>query len=199
MARPRAADYEDKRIAILRKAAQLFAHKGYDGAALAEIAAELNISKALFYHYYRSKEDLLYDIIHTHLEELVAVTERADNPAYAPKERLHRIIAAILDCYRGADDEHRIQINHLGQLSPERQGLLKGLERRLVLALSAVVQALNPALPPAHVKPLTMTLFGALNWKYMWFREGGTVSHADYIALLTDFCAKGLTNSPGGT
>ncbi|NBP52464.1 MAG: TetR/AcrR family transcriptional regulator, partial [Actinobacteria bacterium] len=56
MARPRAADYDDKRAAILRRAAELFAEKGYDRTSMTEIAAALGVSKALFYHYYPSKD-----------------------------------------------------------------------------------------------------------------------------------------------
>ena len=62
MARPRAADYDDKRAAILRRAAELFAEKGYDRTSMTEIAAALGVSKALFYHYSPSKDALLFDI-----------------------------------------------------------------------------------------------------------------------------------------
>ena len=192
MARPRAADYDDKRLTILRKSARLFAEQGYDRTSMNEIAIALGVSKALFYHYYRAKEDLLFDIIRSHLLELVQAAEAADDPGLPAQERLRRVIDAILDCYRDADDEHKIQIGHLGQLSEERQAELKGLERRLVDVMAGVVSALNPTLPKTSVKPLVMSIFGTLNWKYMWFREGGPVSREDYAAMLTAMFAAGI-------
>lgn len=192
MARPRAADYDDKRLAILRGAASLFANQGFDRTSMTEIAQALGVSKALFYHYYRSKDDLLFDIIRSHLIELVEATEAADVPALLPQNRLENVIAAILDCYADADDEHKIQISHLGRLSQEQQGELKGLERRLVEVLAGIVAALNPKLERRLIKPLTMSLFGTLNWKYMWFREGGPVSHEDYVRLVTQFFVAGI-------
>jgi TetR/AcrR family transcriptional regulator len=50
MARPRAADHDDKRQAILAAAATLFAEHGYDGTAMAEVARACGVSKALLYH-----------------------------------------------------------------------------------------------------------------------------------------------------
>lgn len=193
MARPRAADYDDKRLAILRKSARLFAEQGYDRTSMTEIALALGVSKALFYHYYRAKEDLLFDIIRSHLLELVHAAESADDAALPADERLRRVVDAILDCYRDADDEHKIQIGHLGQLSEDRQAELKGLERRLVDVMAGVVAALNPRLTRARVKPLAMSIFGTLNWKYMWFREGGPVSREDYAAMVTAMFAAGIT------
>jgi TetR/AcrR family transcriptional regulator len=185
MARPRANDYDDKRAAILREAARLFATRGFDRTSMTEIAAALGVSKALFYHYYRSKDDLLFDIIRAHLVELVEVTEAADDPALSPEARLHRVIVAIFESYRDADHQHKIQINHLSQLTPAQQAELKSHERRLVEVMSGIVRALNPGLAAEYVRPVTMSLFGTLNWKYMWFREQGRVSHEAYSALVT--------------
>jgi TetR/AcrR family transcriptional regulator len=192
MARPRATDYDDKRAAILIGAARLFAAQGFDRTAMTEIAQELGVSKALFYHYYRSKDALLFDIIRSHLVELVEAATRADDPTLPPERRLHAVIAAIFECYRDADHQHKIQINHLGQLAPDQQEALKAFERKLVEVLGAIVAALNPALPDALLRPVTMSIFGTLNWKYMWFRENGRISHAAYTALVARMFAAAI-------
>ncbi|HRE20261.1 MAG TPA: TetR/AcrR family transcriptional regulator [Rhabdaerophilum sp.] len=185
MARPRAADYENKRGSILSEAAKLFAVAGYDRTSMNEIAQALGVSKALFYHYYPSKDALLYAIIRDHLVHLVEMAEKADDPDRQPEARLAAVIDAIFACYRGADAEHKVQINHLSQLPETQQDELKALERRLVTCLSGVVRAVRPDIPRASLRPVTMSLFGILNWKYMWFREGGAMSEAEYSALVT--------------
>lgn len=195
MARPRAANYDDRRFAILRRAARLFADQGYDRTSMTEIAVALGVSKALFYHYYSSKDALLFDIIHAHLVELVEATEAADNSSLKPEDRLGQVIVAILDCYRDADAEHKIQINHLGQLPAEQQVILKALERRLVQVMAGVVEALNPHLEKRLVKPMAMSIFGTINWKYMWFREGGSIDRKEYAALVTRLFATGIVGA----
>ena len=192
MARPRASDHDDKRAALLAKAAELFASQGYDRTSMIEIARALGVSKALFYHYYASKNALLFDIIKGHLQALVEAAESADAIDAPPEERLRRVTGAILDCYRGADAEHKIQINHLQQLSAEEQSELKRLESRLVDIVGAIVTALNPALPRERVRPVTMTIFGALNWKFMWFRENGPMTHEAYVDIATRMFVAGV-------
>ena len=56
MARSRALDYDDKRLAILKRSAQLFAEQGYERSSMAQLAASCGVSKALLYHYYDSKD-----------------------------------------------------------------------------------------------------------------------------------------------
>jgi TetR/AcrR family transcriptional regulator len=192
MARPRAENYDDKRGAILREAAVLFATRGFDRTSMSEIAQALGVSKALFYHYYRSKDALLFDIISAHLIELVETAEAADDVAQPAQARLGAVIVAIFECYRDADAQHKIQINHLGRLTSAQQGELKGYERRLVEVVSGIVAALNPALDPTYVRPIAMSIFGTLNWKYMWFRENGRISHAEYAALVTRMFATAI-------
>lgn len=194
MPRTRARDYDDKREAILHRAAIAFARDGYDRASMAGLAAECGVSKALLYHYYTSKETLLFGILSNHLQALVDVVEAADVPGLGPEERLGRLVAALLDAYRDADAEHKVQINALRLLPEPRQAELKALERRLVAMFSDAVRAVHPqAFEDGRLlKPATMSLFGMLNWFYMWFREDGPVTREEYAALATRMLVNGV-------
>ena len=83
MARTRASDFEEKQHSILLSAAAVFAEQGMDKASMAQIASHSQVSKALLYHYYPSKDALIFAIIHTHLadlEEAIAeAMKRIDN------------------------------------------------------------------------------------------------------------------------
>ncbi|EKF43455.1 TetR family transcriptional regulator [Nitratireductor indicus C115] len=194
MARTRAKDYDDKRDAILHGAASIFARDGYDRASMSQLAGELGVSKALLYHYYASKEALLYDIIAAHLQDLVETVEEADDPAAPPETRLERLVIALLEAYRDADNEHRVQLSGLKLLPEEQQDELKALERRLVLVFAEAVRQINPSAFEGRplLKPVTMSLFGMLNWFYMWFREGGSLSRGDYAKLATELLVNGV-------
>ncbi|MGN6465277.1 MAG: TetR/AcrR family transcriptional regulator [Rhizobiaceae bacterium] len=194
MPRSRAADYDDKREAILHRAAIAFARDGYDRASMAGLAAECGVSKALLYHYYASKEALLFGILSSHLEALVEVVEAADDAGFDPAERLGRLVAALLDAYRDADAEHKVQIDALRLLPEPGQVELKALERRLVAIFAEAIRAVEPdAFADGRLlKPVTMSLFGMLNWFYMWFREDGAVSREEYAALATKMLVGGV-------
>lgn len=194
MARSRARDHDEKRGAILHRAAVVFARDGYDRASMARLAAECGVSKALLYHYYASKEALLFDVIETHLQALVDAVEEADDAGLAPQARLEALVGALLDAYRDADAEHKVQLGALRLLPQAEQERLKALERRLVAIFADAVRALDPAAFDGTplLKPVTMSLFGMLNWAYMWFRDGGPVSRADYARLATKLLVGGV-------
>jgi TetR/AcrR family transcriptional regulator len=194
MPRTRARDYDDKRDAILHRAAIVFARDGYDRASMAGLAAECGVSKALLYHYYTSKEALLFGILSNHLQTLVDAVEAAEVPGLEPEERLGRLVATLLDAYRDADAEHKVQINALRLLPEPQQAELKALERRLVAMFSDAIRAVHPqAFEDGRLlKPVAMSLFGMLNWFYMWFREGGAVSRSEYAGIATKILVNGV-------
>lgn len=59
---------EQRKIDILYKGLELFVEKGYKATKITDIAEELNISVGLLFHYYKSKEDLYYELIRLGLE-----------------------------------------------------------------------------------------------------------------------------------
>ncbi|MGO4830853.1 TetR/AcrR family transcriptional regulator [Rhizobiaceae sp. 2RAB30] len=192
MARTRAQDYDAKRLAILQRTAKLFAQFGYSGTSITMIAEACGVSKALLYHYYPDKEALLFDILSAHLEDLVEVVEKAAASTSEPRARVLAIAQALLEAYRDADAEHQIQIANLKLLPETRQEQLRALERVLVTLLSdALAEALPGIGRSASLKPLTMSMFGMLNWHYLWFREGGGMSRDDYALFASELILKG--------
>ena len=63
MPRGVARDHDEKRAGLRAGAATYFARHGFDRASMSGAARECGVSKALIYHYYDSKEALLYDIL----------------------------------------------------------------------------------------------------------------------------------------
>ena len=97
MARPKAASYDAQRGAIRDTAAQLFAEKGYASASIAEIAAACGVSKALLYHYYRDKEDLLFDVALCYVERLRALVAEVQHERLPAAAHLRRLISRFMD------------------------------------------------------------------------------------------------------
>jgi TetR/AcrR family transcriptional regulator len=188
LARLRAADYDDKRNALLQVATRLFARDGFDRTSISDIAEAAEVSKALLYHYYASKDALLFDIIHGHLLDLVSQVEAAEDPTAPPEEHLQKLIAAVLFAYRDADAMHKVQINELDKLAESQRRVIGALERKLVNVVARALTRLNPALASrgeALLKPITMSLFGILNWSYLWFRDDKPISRDAYAQLVT--------------
>jgi AcrR family transcriptional regulator len=200
MARTRANDYDKKRQGILNRSAALFAEHGFTGTSITMIADACGVSKALMYHYYSSKDAVLFDLLEDHLRNLVSVVEAAAQSAGAGKAKLFAISAALLEAYRGADAEHQVQISSLKLLPPAQQEILKEMERRLVAIVSdAIAAAIPPAAKKRHLlKPLTMSLFGMLNWHYLWFRDGRGITREKYARMVTGLIISGAEDAMSG-
>ena len=195
MARTRAQDFEEKQRGIVVSAAQVFAEQGMDKASMAQIATHAQVSKALLYHYYPSKDALIAAIIIAHLEDVDAAVEAADDPTLAPEQRLRRLVGAVLEAYRGADNEHKVQLNGTAALPEEQKAEILALERRIVRRFAGVLDEINPNLNDKQrplLTPVTMSLFGMMNWMYMWFRDGGRISREDYADVVTTLLLEGI-------
>nr|WP_307705719.1 hypothetical protein [Rhodopseudomonas sp. B29] len=105
---------------------------------------------------------------------------------------MRNLVAALLEAYRDADSQHSVQISSMRFLSEERQTVLKNMERDLVRVFSSAVLGVAPQIKDTTMlKPVTMSLFGMLNWHYLWFRASGPFSRADYADLVTKLIADG--------
>ncbi len=193
MARPRAPDYEDKSKLILDRSAILFARHGYDRASITMIADACGMSKALLYHYYADKLQILLGIIGSHLDDLLRATAPERCAGSSARTTLYAMSEAVLDTYRNADAHHQVQLNHMDLLAPEQQDALRDLERRLVARFAVAIDAAlsSPGSQDALLKPLTMSLFGMFNWAYMWFPDTGPLTRPAYARLAADLVISG--------
>jgi tetracycline repressor-like protein len=143
-----------------------------------------------------SSSAILFDLLSAHLEKLVAVVQKADEAPANPQARLKMIIGTLLESYRHADAEHQVQIASLKLLPKEKQAPLLAKERILVDILADALAAARPSVSHKRVlKPLTMTVFGMLNWHYLWFREGGAMTRAEYADFVTRLVLAGANDA----
>jgi AcrR family transcriptional regulator len=191
MPRGLARDHEQKRDALRRGAAAHFAAQGYDRASMASVASACGVSKALIYHYYDSKEALLFDLLHEHLSSLARAIETAGQTG-TPEERLRDTIRAILLEYEDADDAHKVQLETLDTLPAEKRDPLKRLMRGMVDRLGERLESAAPEGLGDRRRAVTMSVFGMLNWYYTWNRPGRGMDRAAYADLVTDLVLGGL-------
>lgn len=194
MARTIAKDHGAKRAQILKAAARIFAEEGFDRASMSRLAQACGISKANIYHYYDSKDALLFDLLDSYLSALRARVCAIPVDGPDPERALRDTVLAILLAYQGADDEHRVQSAGLGTLPEAQQAVLKTYQRDMVGHLSSILARLAPQLAanPARLRAAAMSVFGMLNWFYMWCPSADEAARRDYAALVSDLALGGL-------
>lgn len=177
MARTQAADYEQRREAIIDNSAALFAQRGFMGASVADLASACATSKSLIYHYFPSKEDILLEVMASHVDQLIADTQEVTAIEGSAVDQFSRLIRAFLTHYVGAADRQKVLLNELGNLPPESRKIIVEKQRKLIAVTQELLVALHPELasdaPRARVE--TMLVFGMLNWTHTWYDPQGPV------------------------
>lgn len=85
----------DTKENLLKAALKVFATNGYHGSSVADIAKQAKVSKALFYHYFESKNDLLVIFAQQRLEEWTPLIENLET-IKDPKVRIVFLIDFVL-------------------------------------------------------------------------------------------------------
>jgi AcrR family transcriptional regulator len=208
MARPKSATHDIKRDAILDIAAQCFADRSYPAASMNEIAAACGTSKARLYHYYDSKEAILFDLMDRYTQRLLSLIALTDATAQRrnldDRAALHELIRAFLQEYESSATRHVALLNdtqflsdvpdeHLGSPAISPRELILNRQRDVV---AAVTRALRRAYPDRlnanNQTAITMMLFGMINWTFTWLRPGGPISYVAFADEVIALLEKGL-------
>lgn len=193
MARPRAADYGAQRDRILALAVEAFARAGYTGASMADLARACAISKATLYHYYPSKQALLFEALDRYTRRLAAIAEGEAIRALAPRQALAEAVKALMAEYRHSGAYHVVLLQELKWLSPEQRETIRAQQRSVVGRLGALIDRVAPgAIAPAERSAITMALLGMINFTFAWLKPDGPVSHERFAELAASLWLEGL-------
>ncbi|MFT7723596.1 MAG: TetR/AcrR family transcriptional regulator [Roseateles sp.] len=193
MARKRAPGFEAQREDILAAAARLFADQGFSATSMNQVAEACGVAKPTLYHYFQDKQALLAQICDEHVHALLALVEEVHAERLAPEAQLRALIERFTRAYADAQAEHRVLTSEVKFLDAELRGRLLDVERRVVAEFAGVLCRLRPELRDANLhKPLTMLLFGMINWTFTWLRPDGDLSHEAIAALVGDLFFGGL-------
>ena len=200
MARPKSQQHDLKRDEILDIAAQCFAQRSYPAASMNDIAAAGGTSKARLYHYYDSKEAILFDLLDRYTQRLLAIIGQAEATAQRrnldDRAALHELIRSFLEEYETSATRHVALLHDTQFLGEEQRELILNRQRDVVSAVTRFLRRAYPQrLNPVNQTAVTMMLFGMINWTFTWLRPGGPLSYtafADEVIALLD-------NGLGGT
>lgn len=172
---------------LLDAAAVLFANKGYVGTSTREIAAALGIRKASLYYHIGSKEELLYEICKSSLEQIRGEVEEALKNVQGPQERIGALISTHVESMLRDQKRHSVAVAEMHLLSAERLAQVRSLRDGYENLVRSVLQeAQNAGLLRRDIplKYLCLCLLGLMNRLEIWYRGTGPLTPHEFAQLL---------------
>jgi TetR/AcrR family transcriptional regulator len=193
MPRGRAPGYDTQREQILARAAELFARQGYTATTMNQVALACGVSKPSLYHYVRDKYQLLVEIAEDHVSRLKALVARSFARPLEPEARVRELIGSFLEVYADAQAAHRVLTEDVKFLEPADRERVLDAQREVVASFAEAIAQCRPELSASDMhKPLTMLLFGMMNWMFTWLQPGGKLTHAAMAPIVGDLFFGGL-------
>ncbi|MEO5877447.1 MAG: TetR/AcrR family transcriptional regulator [Streptosporangiaceae bacterium] len=178
---------------LLREATRLFAEKGFDGTSVQEIVSAAGVTKGAMYHYFSSKDDLLFEIYHRVLTLQMARLESFAGGPGTLEERLRGAAGDVIDTSLLHLDELKVFFHSLHLLPADRRATVRAQRRQyhdLFCSLVEEGQRSGDFRADIPADVAVQYFLSALNLIGTWYHPGGRL-HSDavgraYVDLLFD-------------
>ena len=163
-----------------------------------DLAAACETSKARLYHYYESKEAILFDLLDRYTQRLLAIIGQAEATAQRrsldDRDAMHELIRSFLCEYETSATRHVALLHDTKFLGPAQRELILERQRDVVSAVTRFLRRAYPKrLTAANQTAVTMMLFGMINWTFTWLRPGGPMSYAAFADEVIAMLERGLS------
>ena len=88
-------EHDERKNEIIDTAAMLFESKGYEQCSVNDILTAIGIAKGTFYHYFKSKEEVLDAVIAKMMDQITQQVRSVEaDPGLSPEEKLLQVFLA---------------------------------------------------------------------------------------------------------
>jgi AcrR family transcriptional regulator/NAD(P)-dependent dehydrogenase (short-subunit alcohol dehydrogenase family) len=185
------------RSKILWAAAGAFRKKGYHETSIAEIAQELGLAKPTLYHYFRNKQELLFE---SHMVAARSVAEDLREIMQQPdtaEVRLRQAIMAFMTSVVEKVPLSSVLVFQHAILSPaQRKKVIEvrdEADRTFRSIISDGIAAGDFVAMDAKI--VSLIIIGAMNWLPHWYSRSGPLSVHELGHRFADYLIRGLAGS----
>jgi len=195
-----------KTMEAIRKAGlRLIFEHGYAAMSLRQLAAEVGIQSGSLYNHISTKQELLFELIRDHINELLRQLDRALQGKQRPIDKLRAFTAFHVTYHMTRKREVFIANSELRSLEPKNYEEIVALrgayERRLAEILREGVA--EGEFEVVDIQVATFAILALLTGLTTWYRPGGRLTKEAIVAahekLVLSSVAPGATSDPART
>jgi AcrR family transcriptional regulator len=187
-----------KTMEAIRKAGlRLIYSQGYEAMSLRRLAAEVGIQAGSLYNHINTKQDLLFDLIKVHMDELLERLDQALDGIVDPEDRLQAFIAFHVGYHIARKREVFICYSELRSLEPKNYDIVVGLRQQYERKLIGILDD-GVAEGRFTVADTTVAAYGILamlTGVCTWFKPAGRLSKEEVTGIYTGMVRHGLVRA----
>jgi AcrR family transcriptional regulator len=188
----------DRRAEIVRKAAELFDDRGYHSSSMEDIADAVGLRKPSLYHYFKSKEEILFLIHDEFIELLIRRHLQRLEIGMDAKPLLLEAMGDILELMETHRGHVRVFFEAHRELSKDKHDeIVEKRTRYQAMITDVIVRAVEAGeIRPVRPDLAAQGLFGMCTWAYQWYRPDGALRPRDIAYFFWDALMNGLVADP---
>ncbi|MQY09746.1 TetR/AcrR family transcriptional regulator [Actinomadura macrotermitis] len=195
-----------RREQLLREALGEFGRRGYHLTQMEHVATAAQVSKALLYQHFASKEELFAEVTEAVVAELTGRLNRAVLAEQSSVEGIRAMVRVLFDYATAEPDAWHLVIRHLDK---DEVGLeLRGLRDRLGEAFADLLlrkRRVDPELSPAalavnerRARLLVPLMYGSMLSMVSWWLEHPDTPRERAESMAVEFIWLGLDRLRSG-
>lgn len=192
---------DNRQAQIIQIACRLFAHRGYEGTSLRDIAEEAKITKAALYYHFPNKDALYHRIVLDSLRALIDYVRTAVDAAPTPLEKVRQYMLVSADFMDADRDSWMAGSNAfwMGAESEPRTLAVALRNEYEALLRACIADAINAGqFRPGNIAMTGRFLLSALNQISRWHNPKGALSTREVVEQYMDMALHGLQPQPKG-
>jgi AcrR family transcriptional regulator len=184
-------------------ATRLFARHGFEGTSVQDIVDAAGVTKGAMYHYYGSKDDLLYEVYHQLLSMQTAHLEAIAAGPGTAEERLRAAASDVVITSCENLDDMIVFFRSLHMLPDDKQTQVRAERRLYQEKFKALVDegvAAGTFRSDISSDVVVHYFLSVVNQLGSWYKPDGTLSPTQVGDLFTELLIGGLaTRTADGT
>jgi AcrR family transcriptional regulator len=178
---------------IAKAAVKLFDEKGYLETSMDDISTAAKLSKGGIYHYFSSKNEILYFISTNFMALLLKDLEQELGKIEDNLSKIQFIISRHIGFYTKYIAEAKTTLHEGHLLPPAYFKIIGEQEKQYHQIVSRVLsELLGGQVSKDQLKVLTFILFGTCNGIYYWYDPKGSVTPEELSKIMSGILCKGL-------
>ena len=177
-------------------AAKIFDKKGYLETNIDDIAAAAKLSKGGIYHYFSSKDEILFFILDSYMDVVLKDLEPQLRTLRDSASKVKFIIERHIDLHSNNMAQAKTLLHEAHCLSPKRFKAIKVKEReyyRIVLNVLTEFFKGSEDIRKEELKAMAFFLFGMCNWTSHWYNPKGSINPEELSKFIWTVFLKGIT------